>query len=141
MALEVSRVDIWAGSVEDRPGGLADKLVPLANAGAELQYVMARRAPDKPGMGVVFLTPVKGARQIRAAKKAGLHKTKSLFAVRAKGREKPGLGAQMTEALAAKDINLRGLSASVIGRQFIMYLALDSSADATKAVRVFKAMR
>ena len=140
MALEVSRVDIWAGSVEDQPGGLLEKLAPLAEAGVELQYVMARRASDKPGTGVVFLTPVKGARQIQAAKKAGLHKTTSLFAVRAKGRDKPGLGAQITEALAAKDINLRGLSASVIGRQFVMYLTLDSSADATKAVRALKGM-
>ncbi|MCK4374567.1 MAG: ACT domain-containing protein [Candidatus Brocadiae bacterium] len=140
MALEVSRVDIWAGSIKDRPGGLAEKLTALAEAGAELEYVMARRAPEKPGTGVVFLTPVKGARQSRAAKKAGLHKTKTLFAVRAEGRDKPGLGAQISTALAARGVNVRGLSASVVGKRFVMYLALDSSSDATKALRLLKRM-
>jgi predicted amino acid-binding ACT domain protein len=140
MALEADRVDIWAGGIEDRPGGLAEKLAPLAEAGAELEYVMARRAPDKPGTGVVFLTPIKGARQISAARKAGFHKTKSLFAVRVVGRDKPGLGAEITAALAEKGVNLRGLSASVIGRRFVLWLALDSSADATQAVRILRKM-
>ena len=141
MALQVNRVDIWAGAVEDRPGGLAEKLAVLAEAGAELQYVMARRAPEKPGTGVVFLAPLTGARQTRAARAAGLHKTRSLFAVRAEGADKPGLGAQITEALAARGINLRGMSASVLGKRFVLHLALDSSADAAKAARVLRQMR
>ncbi len=136
MALEASRVDIWAGSIKDKPGGLAAALSPLADAGAKLQYVMARR--DKKGTGVVFVTPVKGAKQAAAARKAGLHKTKSLFAVRAEGRDKTGLGATITCALADAGINIRGLSASVIGRKFILWLAVDSAAEATKAVRVLK---
>jgi len=140
MALQVSRVDIWAGSVQDRPGGLAEKLAALAEAGAELQYVTARRAPEKPGTAVVFLAPIKGARQTRAAKAAGLHKIRSHFAVCAEGGDKPGLGAQITAALAAKDINLHGMSAAVIGKRFVLYLALDSSADAAKAARVLRQM-
>ena len=138
MALEADRVDIWAGSVEDRPGGLAEKLAALAEAGAQLEYVMARRAPDKPGTGVVFLAPIKGATQAKAAKKAGLHKTRSLFAVRVQGRDKPGLGATITGALADRGINLRGLSASVIGSRFVLWLALDKAADATQTVRVLR---
>ena len=138
MALEVSRVDIWAGGIEDSPGALAAVLDALACAGAELEYVMARRAPEKPGRGVVFLSPVKGAKQARVAKKAGLHKSKSVFAVRADGRDKPGLGAIMTCALAEQGINLRGLSASVVGNRFVLYLALDSAADAAKAARALK---
>jgi hypothetical protein len=140
MALEVSRVNIWAGSIKDKPGELAGVLSVLADAGARLDYVMARRAPDKPGTGVVFLAPLKGVKQAAAARKAGLHKSKSLFAIRASGPDKAGLGAKMTQALAEKGINLRGLSASVIGRKFVLWLALDSSADATKAMRVLKKM-
>ena len=140
MSLQASRVDIWAGSVQDRPGALAEKLAVLAEAGAELQYVMARRAPDRPGTGVVFLAPLKGARQTRAAKRAGLHKTRSIFAVRAEGADKPGLGARITAALASEGINLRGMSASVIGKRFVLYLALDSSTDAARAARVLKQM-
>jgi hypothetical protein len=138
MAVEAKRVDIWVGSLEDRPGGLAEKLCPLADAGAQLEYVMARRAPDKPGMGVVFVAPVKGAKQTAAAKKAGLHKAKSLAAVKAEGRDKPGLGSAMTCALAEAGVNLRGMSASVIGNKFVLWLALDGATDAAKAVRVLR---
>ena len=100
MALNITRVDVWAAGIEDRPGGLAEKLAALAEAGAQLEFVIARRAPDKPGTGVAFLTPLKGAAQIRAAKKAGFEKTKSLHSVRIDGPDKPGLAAQMTQALA-----------------------------------------
>jgi hypothetical protein len=138
MALSVARVDVWAASIEDRAGGLAEKLTALAEAGAHLEFVIARRAPDKPGTGVVFLTPLKGAAQVRAAKKAGFEKTKSLHSVRIEGPDKPGLGAKMTQALAEAGINLRGLSAAAIGKRCIAHLALDSSADATKAARILK---
>ncbi len=140
MALKVSKVDVWVGGLKDRPGALAEKLRALADAGAELEFLIARRAPDKPGAGVVFLTPLKGAKQLAAAKKAGLRKARSLNSVQIEGPDKPGLGAKLTEALAAKGINLRGLSAAVIGKRFVMHLALDSSADAAKAVRTLKAM-
>ena len=138
MALNVTRVDVWAARIEDKPGGLAKKLAVLAEAGARLEFVIARRAPDKPGTGVVFLTPLKGAAQIRAAKKAGFAKTKSLHSVRIEGPDKPGLGARMTQSLADAGINLRGLSAAAIGKRCVVHLALDSSADATKAVRILK---
>ena len=138
MALDVQRVDVWVASIEDRPGGLADKLTALADAGAELEFLIARRAPDKPGTGVVFLTPLKGAAQLKAARKAGLRKTKSLHSVRIAGTDKPGLGAIMTHALAEAGVNLRGFSAAAIGKKFIAHVAVDASADATKAIRVLK---
>ena len=138
MALNVTRLDVWSASIDDRPGGLAGKLAALAKAGAQLEFVIARRAPDKPGTGVVFLTPLKGAAQIRAAKKVGLAKTKSLHSVRIEGPDKPGLGAQMTQSLADAGINLRGLSAAAIGKRCIVHLALDTSAEATKAARILK---
>ena len=138
MALKLTRVDVWVASTKDRPGGLAGKLAVLADAGAQLEFLIARRAPEKPGTGVVFLTPLKGAAQIKAAKKAGFRKTKSLHSVRIEGQDKPGLGGKITQALAAAGLNLRGLSAAVIGRRFVAYLAVDTSADASKAVRVLK---
>lgn len=138
MALQATRVDIWAGSIKDKPGGLAAALAPLAEAGAKLQYVMARRAPEKKGTGVVFVTPIKGSKQAAAARKAGLHKTKSLFAVKVEGPDKAGLGAAITCALAEKGINLRGLSASVIGRKFVLWLALDTAKDASAAGRILR---
>jgi len=140
MALKVSRPDIWVASIEDRPGGLNEKLEALAGAGAQLEFVLARRAPDEPGKGVVFLSPIKGAKQSAAAKKAGFRKSKSLAAVRAEGPDKPGLGAKITAALAGKDINLRGMSAVVVGKRFALYLALDDAKAAAKAARVLRNM-
>jgi len=140
MALTVTRTDVWAASIADRAGGLAEKLAALADAGAQLEFVVARRAPDKPGTGVVFVTPIKGAAQLRAAKKAGFAKTSSLHSVRIDGPDKPGLGAQLTCALAEAKINLRGLSAAAIGKRCVVHLALDTSSDAAKAVKVLKAV-
>ncbi len=68
MALKITRADVWASTIEDRPGGLAEKLAALAEAGAQLEFVIARRASERPSTGVVFLTPLKGAAQLRAAK-------------------------------------------------------------------------
>ena len=93
----MTRVNVWAASIKDRPGGLAKKLRVLADAGAELGFVIARRAPKRPGIGVVFLTPLKGAAQIKAAKKAGFRQTKGLHSVRIEGQDKPGLGARITD--------------------------------------------
>ena len=57
MDLLVERVDVWAATIQDRPGGLARVLATLREAGADLQFIVARRAPEKPGTGVVFVTP------------------------------------------------------------------------------------
>jgi len=138
MALKVTRVDVWAATMEDRPGGLAGKLEALAEAGANLEFVVARRVPDKPGTGVVFVAPVKGAKAVKAAAAAGFAKAESMHSVRAEGPDKPGLGARITEELAAAGINLRGLSAAAIGKRCVVYLALDTDDAAAKAMKILK---
>jgi predicted amino acid-binding ACT domain protein len=87
---------------------------------------------------VVFVTPLKGAKQVKAAEAAGFLRTGSLHSVRLEGADKPGLGAKMTKALAGAGINLRGLSAAAIGKRFIAYLALDTADDGEEAIRVLK---
>jgi len=141
MALKVKLVDVWAASIKDKPGGLADKLRALADAGAALEFVIARRSPEKKGTGVVFLTPLKGAKQLAAAKKAGFKKTRTLRSVRIEGPDKAGVGAKITEALAEARINLRGLSAAAIGKKFVGYIALDKVSDAKKAMAVLKKLK
>jgi hypothetical protein len=136
MSLAAKRVDVWAATIEDQPGGLAEKLAPLAEAGADLEFAVARRAPDKPGTGVVFVTPLQGDAQTSAGAEAGFAVADSLHSVRVEGDNKPGIAAQLTKKLADVGINLRGLSAAVIGGQFIMYLALDTADDAEKAMSV-----
>lgn len=140
MAVQITKVDVWAGEIADRPGGLAEKLEILAKAGASLEFVLARRQPDKPGTAIVFVNPLKGVKQTQAAAQAGFAKAENLHCVRIAGPDKPGLGATMTQALAEAGINLRGLSAGVIGNRCVVHLALDSAEDAKKAVRALKAI-
>jgi hypothetical protein len=138
MKLNVSRTDTWAATIDDRPGGLADKLAALAAAGANLEFIIARRAPELRGSGVVFVTPLRGAKQIKAAEAAGFQKTESLHSLRIEGADKPGTGAKVTTALAETGINLRGLSAAAVGKRYVAHLAVDSAQDAAKAAAVLK---
>ena len=138
MTYAIRKVDIWVAEIDDRPGGLADKLETLAKAGASLEFIISRRAPDKPGKGVVFVTPIKGAAQKRAANEAGLSTTPSLHSVRVEGPDRPGLGTKMTRALADAGINLRGVSAAALGRRSVTYFAFDSADDAGNAIKLLK---
>lgn len=138
MRMDVSRVDVWAASMEDRPGRLAAKLDALAQADIDLEFVNARRAPDKPGQGVVFVMPIKGARQIRAAKKAGFEKTTSLHGIRIATGNKPGFSSELARKIADAGINLRAFSGASISNRAIFYLAFDSDADVNKALRLIQ---
>jgi hypothetical protein len=138
MAYSIRKVDVWAAEIDDRPGGLADKLEALTRTGASLEFIIARRAPDKPGRGVVFLTPVKTAKQKQAATDAGFSTTSSLQSVRVEGPDKPGLGSKMTLALGEAGINLRGLSAAALGKKSVTYLAFDGAEDAANAIQILK---
>jgi hypothetical protein len=139
MAYTISKVDTWAGEIDDRVGGLAAKLEPLAGAGADLELLVARRQPGQPGKGVVFLGPVTGAKARKAAEAAGLTKATDLAALRVEGPNKPGESHRLTRLLADAGINLRGVSAAVLGSKFVALLAFDSEADADKAARLLRA--
>ena len=141
MKIKVSKTDVWVAAMDDRPGGLAELLEVLADAGANLEFIISRRAPEKPGKGVVFVTPIKGVRQVKAAQAAGFKKTGSLHSLRIEGADQPGLGAKMTTLLARAGINLRGLSAAAFGRRFVCHLALDTAAAAAKAVKALKSIK
>jgi predicted amino acid-binding ACT domain protein len=136
MDLSVERVDVWAAPIQDRPGGVAELLKGLQKAGADLQFLIARRAPEKPGTGVVFVTPLQGEREVRAASQLGFNVTQSLHSIRVMGQDRAGILAELAQALAEGGINLRGLAASVIGSQFIAYMGVDSLADCDKAIDI-----
>ena len=136
MELTVQRVDVWAASIKDEPGALAWVLSELRRAGADLDFIVARRAPDKPGTGVVFVAPLKGDNVIAAARDSGFDVTRSLHAVRVEGRNVAGRAAELTGMLADRGIHLRGLSAATLGDRFIMDLAFDSDTDADRATEI-----
>ena len=138
MNLMVERVDVWAASIKDKPGSLAKVLGELREVGADLEFVIARRAAEDPGTGVVFVAPLRGDAEISAATTLGFNMTSSVQTVRVEGDNEPGVAAEIAEEVAAAGINLRGLSAAVLGARFIMYLGLDSAADAGQTIKVLQ---
>jgi len=138
MKLDITRVQVWAAGMKDKPGELAAKLNTLSQAGVNLDFVIARRSPEKKGTGVVFVTGISGAKELRAARKAGFRQTKSMHSLRVVATDKPGLGTTITQAVAEAGINLRGFSGAALGRKAVLNLAFDSAADAAKAQRCLK---
>jgi hypothetical protein len=138
MELSVERVDVWAATIEDTPGGLAQLLGALREAGADLQFVVARRTPEAPGKGVVFVAPLQGDREIRAATQVGFTVAPTLHSVRVMGLDQLGIIAQLTQLLGDGGINLRGVSAAVLGSQFVAYIAVDSLDDAEKVMDILQ---
>jgi len=138
MDLLVERVDVWVATIQDRPGALAEVLDTLRDAGANLQFIIARRAPEEPGKGLVFVTPLQNDREVRAASTVGFNVAQALHSVRIMGPDRPGMAAALTRALAEGGINLRGFSASVIGSQFVAFIAVDSLDEATKSLELVK---
>lgn len=132
--LTVNKVDVWSAMIEDRPGALKAKLEALAMAGADLEFLIARRVHEQPGQGIIFLTPLHGATQLQAAEKAGFKKNHSVCSVRVAGPNEPGIAYRVTTALADEGINIRGVSAGNLGREFAMFLAFDTEQDADRAV-------
>ena len=142
MAMKISREPVWEAGIPDKPGGLAGKLAALADAGANLHFVLARRSPEKRGRGVVFVSPLHGARQLAAARAARFKPSRRLYGLRLEGPDKAGLGAKLTAALADAGINLRGLAAASVGnKRCVVHLALDAAGDATKAAGVIRKLR
>ena len=139
MALKVSKADVWAVTIDDRPGGAAQKLEALSKAGADLEMLLARRS--EPGKGVMFVTPIKGKKAVEAAQGAGMGQPQSIHSVRIEGGDKPGLGAKIARALGDAGINFRGVSAVAIGSKFVSYVALDSADDQARAIAALKKLK
>ncbi len=139
MSQLVDRVDIWAARTVDKPGSVAGILKGLYEAGADLDFVIARRSSSTPGTGVVFLTPIQGDREIEAASTLGFNLTNSVSSVRVEGDNVPGAAAKLSELISDADINIRGLSVAVIGSRYIGYIGFDSADDAQRAAEILQA--
>ena len=138
MKLKITRSEMWKATIDDRPGGAAEVLDPVARAGANLEFAFARRAPEMPGKGLLFVLPVKGKKVIAAAQAAGLGLAPDMYMLRIEGGDKPGATAAIARALANAGISFRAFSATAVGRSFKGFLALDSAEDAARATGVLK---
>lgn len=136
MGFKLERIHIWAGEIVDQAGGMVEKLAPLAQAGANLEYIMTRRQPEKPGTGILYVAGVTGPAQVRAARAAGLAETPDPVVMRVRGDNEAGLAHVLAQRWALAGINLQGLSMSVLGQQFVGYAAFDTVADANRAAQI-----
>ncbi len=139
MALQITKAEVWVTEIADQPGGLASVLSAIAAAGGDLQAVIARRQPDKSGSGVVFLCPVKGKAVQGAARKAGLCPAENIATLRIEGPNRAGIGHRILRAIANANVNVRGVSAVVVGNKFAAYVGFDNDADAKTAAKALRA--
>jgi hypothetical protein len=136
MGFKLDRVHLWSGEVPDKAGGVASKLASLAQAGANLEFVLTRRAGDRPGTGILYVAPVTGPIQVRAAKAAGLSETHDPVLLRVEGDNQAGLAHKVTQQWAVAGISLQGLTMCVLGDKFVGYAAFDSVIDSNRAAAI-----
>ncbi len=136
MGFKLDRVHVWSAEVVDRAGGVASKLAALAQADANLEFVLTRRLPDRPGTGILYVAPLTGPAQIRAARAAGMVEVQSPVVMRVEGDNKAGLAHRLTQHWATAGISLEGLTMAVLSDKFVGFAAFDTVADANKAAQI-----
>lgn len=136
MGFKLDRVHVWGAEVEDQAGGVASKLAPLAQAGANLEFILTRRQPDRPGKGVLLVAPITGPLQTRAARSVGLAETHDPVVLRVEGDNQAGLAHRLTQKWALENISMQGLTMAVLTDKFVGFAAFDSVADANRAAQI-----
>lgn len=120
-------------------GAAAAKLEVLTHAGVDLEYVFTRPHPSKRDTGLIFLAPIRGPEQTKAARAAGLAPALDVAMLCVEGEQRPGIGYELMSQLAIAGINLRGLSVSALGDRFAAYLAFDDADTAAQAIQILAA--
>jgi len=136
MSFKWDRVQVWSCETPDQPGATAAKLSFLAQAGANLEFIYTKRITDKPGTGLLYVAPITGPAQQRAAKAAGLNETDDPAVRRIEGDNEAGLAHRLTQHWELANISLQGLTLCVLGEKFVGYVAFDSSTDANRAAQI-----
>ena len=137
MAVTVKKAMLWRKEVDNRPGMLASTLQPLAEAGADLQVVMAYRYPGGEDKAAIELHPVSGRKPNAAARAVGLAPS-SIPVLLVEGDNKPGLGHTIAKALGEAGINMSFVMAQVVGRKYAAVFGFENQADANKAAMLIK---
>lgn len=136
MGFKLERVHVWACEVPDQVGGTAAKLAPLAEAGANLEYIFTKRLLNKQGIGILFVAPITGPAQVKAARSIGMSESHETVVLRVEGDNQAGLAFKLTQQWAVAGISLQGLTMSVLGQRFVGFAAFDSVTDANRAAQI-----
>jgi hypothetical protein len=136
MSITVKKAVLWRKEVNNRPGTLASALEPLAQAGADLQVMMAYRYPGS-DQGAVELHPVSGRKSTAAAQSAGLARS-SIPVLLVDGDNQPGLGYALAKAVGDAGINMSFVMAQVVGRRYAAVFGFENEPDVGKAATVIR---
>lgn len=136
MAYRVSGVDVWVCDLLNRPGSLARVLEALTSAGAQLEFIVARRVTANTSR--LFVAPIRNAKQKKVAADVELRVAAGMSVLRIEGPDRAGLAAELTRGMADQGINVRGVSGASIGRKTVLYVALNSADDAKLATKAIK---
>ena len=137
MAVTAKKAVLWRKEVENQPGVLSAILKPLADAGTDLQVVMAYRLPGNEGRAIIELHPVSDKKSKTAAETAGLSPSLSpTLAV--EGDNKPGLGHAIAKAIGDVGINMAFVVTQVVGRKYSAVFGFENDSDANKAAALIK---
>jgi hypothetical protein len=136
MGFKLDRVHVWSGEVLDQAGGVAAKLAALAQANTNLEFIYTRRQPDKPGTGILYVAPISGSMQQRAARSAGLHETNDPVVLRVEGDNQAGLAHRVTQQWALAGLSFQGLTLAVLADKFVGYVSFDTVEDSNRAAAI-----
>jgi hypothetical protein len=137
MAISVKTISLWRGELQDRPGALADSLMPLVDAGVSIKVLMAYRYPGDPARAAVEIFPIAGKRATAAAQRGSLRPA-AISALLVEGDDAPGLGHRLSRAVADAGINLDFVMAQVVGKKYSAIFGCANAADASRAASVIK---
>jgi hypothetical protein len=115
---------------------LGAKLSALSGAGADLDFIIVRRAPEKAGTGVVLVTPLRGDREVQAAAAVGFAVSSSMHSVRIEGPNEPGVAAKLARVVGDAGISMRGFSAAVLGPRYVVHISVDTTEEQDAIVKL-----
>ena len=133
MAFKMQRVHVYHAEVKDEPGGIAAQLRPMAEAGANLEYVYSQRSATRAGYGDLYVAPLTSPAQVAAAKAAGLNPVAEPIVMRVEGDDGTGLARKLTQAWEMAGLNLHGMVMATFHGKFVGYVTFDTIPDANKA--------
>ncbi len=137
MAISIQKLTLWTTDIGNRPGSLGALLGPLADAGCDLEVLMAYVKPGDPAKGVVELAPISGARATRAAKSAGLAPA-AIPCLLVDGDNRQGLGHAIASALGAAGINLHFVVTLVSGKRYRAVFGFGAETQPAAVTRVIR---
>ena len=137
MAATVQRILLWRGTVEDRPGALAEVLEPIAAQGADLEIVMGYREAGEPQKAVIELYPVRGKKLTETAEGAGLRPS-HVPAILVAGSNRAGLAHRAARAIADAGITISFLIAQTVGARYSAVFGFENDTDAARAMGLIR---